>query len=93
MSLRNRWSEAQILSTIRPALVEPFEARIRFNTLDAAEKFRFACYSLRRRNRNAAKGLDGLSFILEHVLGDDGSAIQFDILVQKTPMFEIRQIE
>ena len=80
MSLRSRWSEDQIKSLLTNALAGG-EDLVYFETLDDAEKFRFACYNLRQRKQ---VGL-GLSFIL--------NKDPISILIKLAPTYKLVEID
>lgn len=66
---------------ILPAL-STGETIIKFTLLEDARRFRFACYSLRRR-----KGIGkGLSFLLDESPDEDN---KYGVLVMKTRVFEL----
>jgi hypothetical protein len=89
MTLRRRWYENQIREAIKPALNGIGEARIRFDTRGDAKKFRFACYSLRRR-----KGIGHeLSFVLYMDKEPHTKETVIEILIAPTPTFEFRRVD
>lgn len=85
LPLKTHYDEEQLKLVLAPA-IEHGETKVIFSSLDEAVRFRFACYSLRRR-----KGIGkGLSFLLDEagVLSDNNELI-FEVVIMKTPVFEV----
>ena len=86
MSLRHRWHDEELRKIIDGADASG-GTRVKFDTRDAAEKFRYACYSLRRRKGHGRE----LSFVLEIVQTEAGPEIE--VLIKQTPVLELRRKE
>lgn len=85
MPLKTYYDEEQLKLVLAPA-IEHGETKVIFSLLDEAIRFRFACYSLRRR-----KGIGkGLSFLLDEAgVLDENDNRTFVVTIMKTPVFEV----